>query len=166
MRIKIVVSKLSNRHNRSSFDCGEPELNTFLKEHATQYIKRGLCSVQVLLDGDLIIGYYTLSPFLIEPTELPIEVMMKYPRHPIPCWLLGRFAIDKRYQKQGLGEMLLIEVFKKVLDLSQDAGGYCIFVNAKNEVAKNFYKKFGFASFKDNDLSLYLPLKVIPIIKS
>jgi GNAT superfamily N-acetyltransferase len=161
MKIKFVISKLSDRHDRESFDSGDPELNIFLQKQATQYIKRGLCSVYVLMDSNLIIGYYSLSPSSISPTELPIEIMARYPRHPIPCWLLGRFAIDSRYQKQGIGGILLVEIFKKVLVLSKEAGGYCILVNAKNENVKNFYKKYGFISFKDNELNLFLPLKSI-----
>jgi GNAT superfamily N-acetyltransferase len=71
--------------------------------------------------------------------------------------ILGRFAIDKKYQGQGLGEKLLMAAFSKVIDIAQDAGGYCLVVDAKNEDVKNFYLKYGFKAFAGNILRLYLP---------
>ena len=57
-------TKLSASYDRSSFDCGNMELNTFLKEYATSFVKRKLCQVHVLVDNNAIIGFYTISPQL------------------------------------------------------------------------------------------------------
>ncbi|MDR1177048.1 MAG: GNAT family N-acetyltransferase [Treponema sp.] len=156
-------SALKNEHDRVSFDCGIPELNVFLKEQARSFIKRGLCAIHVFAEDNAIVGYYTLSAASLSAAELPFGAGQKYPqRLPVPCWILGRLAIDKKYQGQGLGKMLLLAACDKVLEMSHDAGGYCILVDAINEHAKGFYLKYGFLEFPDTPLRLYLPLASLP----
>ena len=48
-------------HRRCRFDCGVPTLNRYLRELATQDVRRGVASCFVALDADdAIIGSYTL----------------------------------------------------------------------------------------------------------
>jgi predicted GNAT family N-acyltransferase len=164
--LNIRFSCLDGEHEREAFDCGAPELNAFLKYQATQYIRRGLCAVHVFSDGNTVIGYYTLSSLSIEPTELSDNVAKRYPKMSIPCWLLGRLAVDIRFKGQGYGAQLLMAAFTKVLELEQQAGGYCLIVDAKNENIKPFYLKFGFIPVMDDELRLYIPLSSIRKINS
>jgi GNAT superfamily N-acetyltransferase len=139
-----------------------PELNAFLKEKARPYIKRGLCAVHVFSDNNAIAGYYTLSASSVKPAKMPPEIARKYPRSlPVPCWILGRLAVDKKFQGQGIGEALLMAACGKVLEMSQNAGGWCLIVDAKDEKAKQFYLKYGFQQFPESPLRLYLPLSSI-----
>ena len=95
-------SCLDDQHDRTAFDCGVPALNSFLKDQATQYVKRGLCSVHVFSEDNAVIGYYTLSPLSLEPAAFPHNIAKRYPQKlPIPCWLLGRLAVDKKYMGQA-----------------------------------------------------------------
>jgi len=153
-------TKLSASYDRSSFDCGNMELNTFLKEYATSFVKRKLCQVHVLVDNNAVIGFYTISPFTLDVRNFPEKIARKYPKSmPFPCWLLGKLALDKKYQGQKLGEKLLMAACEHAARLSNDdAGGFCIIVDAKDQNAKDFYLKYGFIAFKDDPLRLYLPL--------
>ena len=153
-------SKLLPSHDTSSFDCGNTELNSFLHNHAMSFMKRKLCLVHVLMDENIILGFYTLSPFTVDINTFPAKTARKYPKTmPLPCWLLGKLAVDKRYQKRGLGRELLMTACERAAKLSnEDAGGFCIIVDAKDGKAKDFYIKYGFMAFKDAPLRLYLPL--------
>ena len=153
-------TKLSTSHDISSFDCGNTDLNAFLKEHAVSFMKRKLCLVHVLVEGNAVIGFYTLSPFTIDVKTFPAKIARKYPKTmPFPCWLLGKLALDKRYQKSGFGEKLLMTACERASKLSiEDAGGFCLIVDAKDQKAKFFYIKYGFIPFEDTPLRLYLPL--------
>jgi predicted GNAT family N-acyltransferase len=161
----LVFSKLNKRFDRPSFDCGTAELNDFLKTGASSYIKRGLCAVHILSDKsfpETIIGYFSLSASAIQPQELPSEISKKYPGSlPVPCWLIGKLAVDRKFQRKGFGEILLLEALKKIVAYSQEAGGYCVVVDAKNENVKKFYTKYGFKAFLDEGLKLFLPLASI-----
>jgi GNAT superfamily N-acetyltransferase len=95
---------------------------------------------------------------------LPADLAKKYPKNlHVPCWILGRLAVDKRFQRKGLGEKLLMAAFSKVLDITQDAGGYCLIVDVKNNDVRNFYRKYGFLEFAGNSSRFYLPLASIPV---
>jgi hypothetical protein len=50
---------------------------------------------------------------------------------------------------------------RKVLEVFESAGGIGMFVDAKDEIAKRYYVRFGFISLPDNPLLLFLPLKTI-----
>ena len=153
-------TQLSSSHDLSVFDCGNPDLNAFLKEHAISFIKRKLCMVHVLVEGNTVIGFYTLSPFTLDVQGFPAKIARKYPKTmPFPCWLLGKLALDKKYQSRGLGEKLLMTACERAAKLSkEDAGGFCLIVDAKDQKVKNFYTKYGFIAFEDTPLRLYLPL--------
>jgi len=153
-------TQLSVSHDLSLFDCGNADLNDFLKNHAISFMKRKLCLVHVLDEGNTVIGFYTLSPFTIDVRTFPAKIARKYPKAmPFPCWLLGKLALDKKYQNRGLGEKLLMTACERAAKLSnEDAGGFCLIVDAKNPSAKNFYIKYGFIPFEDTPLRLYLPL--------
>lgn len=160
--LNLRFSRLDEKHDRTAFDCGVVELNSFLKHQATQYIKRGLCAVHVFSEGNAIIGYYTLSPLTLAPSVLPDNVAKKYPQKlSIPCWLIGRLAVDIKHKGRGFGARLLMAAFSQVLQLEQSAGGYCLVVDAKNEGVKPFYLKFGFKQILDDALRLYLPVASI-----
>jgi hypothetical protein len=57
----------SSRHERSSFDCGEPALNDYLKKYAKQDINRDFTRMHVIVkNGDTtntIYGYFTLNAY-------------------------------------------------------------------------------------------------------
>ena len=153
-------TRLSASYDLSSFDCGNADLNAFLKEHAISFMKRKLCLVHVLVEGNVVIGFYTLSPFTLDVQAFPAKIARKYPKAiPFPCWLLGKLALDAKYQNRGLGEKLLMTACERAAKLSkEDAGGFCLVVDAKDQKVKNFYIKYGFIAFEDTPLRLYLPL--------
>jgi predicted GNAT family N-acyltransferase len=159
-----VFSCLRAEHNRTSFSCGVPVLDSYLKERAKKDVKRGMCAVHVLAEETTIIGFYTLSPFTLKLTSLPVEVAKKYPSNMLlPCWLIGRLAVDLQFRRQNFGQVLLTDALYNVLTLAEKAGGYCVVVDAKNEEVKPFYIKYGFKPVIDDELRLYLPVSSIPV---
>ena len=155
-------SELLPVHDKSSFFCGVSVLDSYIKERARLDVKRGLCAVHVLAEGKKILGFYTLSPFTMQLQSLPAELSRKYPRNlMLPCWLLGRLAVDNKYKCQRIGETLLMDAETRVLALSKEAGGYCLVVDAINQQVKPFYEKYGFKPVLDDYLRLYLPLASI-----
>jgi predicted GNAT family N-acyltransferase len=157
-----VFTELKPEYDRASFSCGVPALDSYLKERARLDVKRGLCAVHVLAEGTKIIGFYTLSAFTMHMESLPPEIAKKYPSNMLlPCWLIGRLAVDLKHQNQKIGQLLMVDALKNALALSEQAGGYCVVVDAKTEEVKPFYKKYGFKPVIGDELRLYLPLGTI-----
>ena len=105
-----------------------------------------------------MLGFYTLSALSIDVTSLPERLSRKLPRHPVPCALIGRLAIDRSAQGHGLGRMLLADAIKRVVGAGDSVAIHALIVDAKNDEAKPFYEGFGFTPLRDDPMRLFLPL--------
>lgn len=146
-------------HDRSVFSCGSPSLDRYLREQASQDIKRLManCFVAVETATNAIAGYYTLSATNVPANELPPEVLKRLPRYPIlPAALVGRLAVDQNFHRKGLGSVLLADAALRIL--KGDMRAFAIIVDAKDENAVTFYRAQGFRSFASRPMSLFLPL--------
>ena len=74
---------------------------------------------------------------------------------------LGRLAVDQHYQGKGLGELLRVDALTRTRRVYAEAGGIGLFVDAIDERAASFYRRFGFAACPDNSLLLFPPVKVM-----
>lgn len=155
---------LEKKHNRKNFDCGNQELNEYLKRYARQNDKSGINKIFVAVKPDtplIINGYYTISSSTIKFQSLPEEQRKKLPAYPIPAALIGRLAVDLTCQGEGLGTELLVDALWRIVKTSSEIGIYAVRVDAIDKEAKQFYLKHEFIPFQDNSLSLFLPLKTI-----
>ncbi|MBC7531465.1 MAG: GNAT family N-acetyltransferase [Oligoflexus sp.] len=86
------------------------------------------------------------------------------PGYPLPSILLSRLAIEKSQQGKGYGPSLLKWVFSKAVEISADdyAPSFrFVHVDAIDQNAKKFYEKYGFKTFIDKPMSLYISLETI-----
>jgi GNAT superfamily N-acetyltransferase len=155
------IELLNKRHGRDGFDCGEPTLNDYLRRQAGQHQRRGFGKTYVAVDedGSTAIGFVTLSAGQIATEQLPVP--LKLPRYPAPMLRIGRLAVDKRWQGQGIGQDLLAFALRLALEFSERVGLYAVVVDAKHERAKAFYERLGFISCVEQPLCLYLPLSTL-----
>lgn len=153
------------KHDRTAFSCEHEPLNTYIKQQASQDIKKHVTAVFVLTpDGKTIAGYYTLSQYAVDSTSVPEETMrsLGLPKYKeLPATLLGRLARSLSFKGQRVGELLLMSALKQALDHSQRIASMAAVVDAKNDPAKTFYKKYGFLELPDHPNRLFLPMKTV-----
>jgi GNAT superfamily N-acetyltransferase len=156
-----------SRHKRSGFDCGIPVLNEWLATKAGQFEKRDLARVYVLVaSGEATVqGYYALSSHTVVYQALPEDQAQGLPRIDLPVVLIGRLAVDRSTQGQGLGEFLLIDALRRTEYLANKIGIGAVEVHAINEAARRFYERYGFLSLRDDPQHLFLPLHVVRKLK-
>ena len=154
------IEVLTQRHDRESFECGEPALNEFLRKFARQNQDREISRTFVAVRGAApkVLGYYTISAHSLEASRIPPEMARRFPRYPLPVVHLGRQATDRCVQGQGLGEILLWDALKKAVLASDLIGIHAMEVLAKTPEAKRFYEKYGFVPIPEDPLHLILPL--------
>lgn len=156
------VEKLGSDHEREPFDCGKELLNNFLKRLATQYRKKNLGQTYVVAAPDKrVIGYYTVSTSRVDFDNVPDDLRRQYPLIPIPVVLLGRLAVDRAFQGQGVGKTLLVSALRQAAELSHAVGIAAVEVHAIDDEARAFYLKYGFTSLVDDQHHLYLPIRTI-----
>ena len=148
------------KHDRSAFSCGVAELDGWFRQRAGQDDKRNVARVFVAVDDQRgIVGFYSLSSFTLTLTDLPEEFAKRLPRYDaIPAALIGRLARDERVRSEGVGALLLADAVRRVLGAAQSLAVFAIVVDAKNETAADFYRKFGFVTFPNRPLRLFLPV--------
>ena len=150
------------RHNRKDFDCEVDALNEYLHSMASQHSVKDNTRTYVLENSENpsnIVGYYTLTMTTIELSKLPPKLQKKHFNNHSSA-LIARLAVDKKYKHKKIGSQLLIDALKRVLNASDIVAFPMVIVDAKDGVAE-FYEKFGFSSFLNEDKKLYLPIATI-----
>ena len=159
------IELLAKSHDRDGFDCGSEPLNLFLKQTARQHAERGISRTFVLVDEAAtepkpIFGFFSLNICQIKSETLAPGEAKKLPRE-VSGVRLGRLAVAKARQRQGIGKVLLAAAMEKFMEIFNQAGGIGLFVDAKDQDAKRYYEQFGFVSMPSNELQLFLPVKTI-----
>jgi GNAT superfamily N-acetyltransferase len=158
-----VFEPLQSHHHRQDFDCGKPALNVFLQRHARQNADRnvGVTHVAVPTVGaGKILAYYTLLTRTVDAALVPAP---KLPRGEIGVALLGRLAVDKSAQGQGLGRLCLLRAMRQVEAASREIGLYALVLDALDDEARAWYLRlgWGFETLRDDPNHLFLPVATI-----
>jgi GNAT superfamily N-acetyltransferase len=137
----------------SGFSCGKHPLDDYFRRHAVGNDRSGISRAYVLRRGDSdpldrpsVLGFYTLSMAHAEPAPLAKALDARLPRYPMPVALIGRLAIDARAQGRRLGETLLLDALRRVVDAAGIVGCTGVIVDAKDEGAERFYARYDFVT--------------------
>ena len=148
-------------HDCVGFDCGVPALNDYLRKFASHHRRRGVSQTFVLVDDSAptqVLGYYTLSAAQLEAGSLSDAERKRLPRYPIPCIRMGRLAVSLASRGEGHGRLLIGLAVERCLKARQEVAAYALVVDAKDEIAVEFYRHYGFTACRDAPLTLYLAL--------
>ncbi|MBP7526705.1 MAG: GNAT family N-acetyltransferase [Syntrophorhabdaceae bacterium] len=162
---QLTISRLSASDTINHFDCTDTELNNFLCDDAIDHIK-ALLAVTYLLerDGELI-GYFSVLNDSIRHKDIPAKTPSRselkrllrkvpfkkrgYQSH--PAVKVGRFAISKDCQSNGLGSKMMDYIKGYFLD-NNKTGCRFITVDAyNNPKTLKFYQDNGFDFLTSKD---------------
>lgn len=154
------IEALSSAHDRGDFSSGVEPLDRYLRELATQDIKRRVSNCFVALDDDgVIAGYYTFAATSLPLTELSSEETKRLPRYALlPAGLIGRLAVDQRFQGRRLGGALVMDAAARAA--RGDPAIFALIVDAKDDGAAAFYEHLQFRRFLSKPMTLFLPLAI------
>jgi ribosomal protein S18 acetylase RimI-like enzyme len=157
------IMPLGSHHNRAAFSCGVESLDRYLQKQAGQDVAKHVAAVFVATpNGQTIAGFYTLSAHAISAGELPLGIARKLPRYPsVPVTLLGRLAVNKEFQSQGLGEILLLDALKRAMASTLEVASAALVVDAQDENARNFYLRYDFIPFLAQPSRLFYLMKSV-----
>ena len=163
MNLTLNIEPLAKAHNRTEFDCGDDALNHFLQKIAGQHMDKGLSKTFVLIDTEQpteIIAYMSLVACEVLADDIPHQWKKKYPDR-IPVAKLTKLAVAVEQQRNGYGEILLIDAMQKTLNASQTIGIAGLFVDAKHQQAKAYYHQFGFISLPEQLDNMFIAISTI-----
>jgi GNAT superfamily N-acetyltransferase len=151
---------LAEHHELDEFSSGEASLDDWLKKRARANHAGGASRVFVTCEGNRVAGYYSLSSSSVIHEIVPGHFRRNMP-DPIPTVLLGRLAIDKEWQGQGIGRSLFRDAAIRVSQAAEAIGVRGIVVHAISDEARKFWKAIGFSECPHVPMTLVVTLQDI-----
>lgn len=150
---------LGAEHRIADFQSGKPVMDDWLKRRALANQASGASRTFVVADAQGVVqGYYSLAAGAVDHAAAVSSIRRNMP-DPIPVMVLGRLAIDRRSQGQGLGADLLRDAVLRTTRLAQEVGIRALLVHALHEQARSFYLHHGFSESSLDPLMLMLRIK-------
>lgn len=150
---------LTEEHQIDSFDSGEPVLDEWLRRRARANQASGASRTYVVCEGKVVVAYYALASGAIVQAAVPRRFRRK--PDPTPVVVLGRLAVDRRYQGWGLGRALFGDAASRVAQAADTIGIRGIVVHAISEEARKFYIALGFDPCPNEAMTLVVTLRDI-----
>lgn len=154
----MLVLPLNDKHDRNSFDCGDADLNGWLKQIARQHKEKGVSATFVSAANETsveILGFYAISLAELVNANLPVQYGKRLPAK-VPVFRLGRLATASGHRGKGIGEFMLFDAIDRATRIAVEIGGIGLVVNAKPS-AVDFYQRYGFERMADHPQNLFLP---------
>ncbi len=161
MTASLHIEKLHRAHAVDRFTCGQPELDRFLVRHALQAQQANSSQTYIAVNGDEVVGFYTIVAGEVRHAEAPARVVKGMPRHPIPLLVLARLAVHTKAQGRGIGAGLLLDALGRTLQVADVIGVRALAVHAKDERAVAFYRHFGFTPSPTDVRHMFMMIKDI-----
>ncbi|MCO5155932.1 MAG: GNAT family N-acetyltransferase [Aquamicrobium sp.] len=153
------IEKLHRRHAVEVFDCGEDALNRFLIRFALPNQHANASQTYIGLADDAVIGFYTLVVGEARHDDAPERLIKGLARNPVPIMLLARLGVSVEWQGKGVGAGLLRDAVLRTLQAADIAGIRALAVHAKDDAARNFYRRFDFVESPTDPLHLFALIK-------
>ena len=149
---------LTEEHDLSDFDCGDDDLNDFLKNDALAQQNEKLNVTKLVICDGKILGYTSLLTDVlilknINDEQLKLKIKGKLgvtsKNRNIPAVKIGRLAIDKKYSGEGLGSHILRNIVHSLKAIGKNNVGFRFIIVEGYAKAFNFYVvKNGFEYLK------------------
>lgn len=154
---------LADRHDVGDFNSGEASLDDWLRRRARANQASGASRTYVVCEDERVVGYYALASGAVTVETAPGRFRRNMP-DPIPVAVLGRLAVDRTRQGQGIGRALFRDAALRVMNAADAIGIRGIVVHAISEQAKRFYLALGFDESPREPMMLMVTLADIRAI--
>ena len=160
---KLRIEKLSreNLHRTEAFDCGDPDLNEFLREDALNYSTGKIAVTYICLYKGKVAGFYCLANDAIEVKGKPKKVLNRLgkPQKTYPAIKIGGLGIGKGFARKGVGSRIIEITIGSTLAYSNNVGCRYLSVDAYDEPhVTQFYEKNSFMYLKTKERKRKIPM--------
>ena len=169
-KVRIVKLESTQKHMDliSDFDCGDDDLNEFLKKDSFRYYDGHLAVTYLIVYGqeNKVLGFYCLSADSIKIDGEDKETLVKLDKdlELYPAMKIGRLGIHTGFKRKHIGTFIIKHVSGTALLHSKDFGCRFVTVDAYNqEITRAFYANNGFRELtaskkKRRNVPMYLDL--------
>ncbi|HEX5325470.1 MAG TPA: GNAT family N-acetyltransferase [Acetobacteraceae bacterium] len=155
--MRVDTEPLGPQHDLDSFTSGQPPLDGWLRGRALRNQETGDSRTFVVAERGRVTGFYALSTGAAARVGLPGSLRRNAPE-PVPLLLLGQLAVDRDWQRRGLGAALLRDACRRAVSALGQVGFRALAAHPIDDAA-SFYCRFGWTPIPDSRP----PLLVLPV---
>ena len=163
--VRLQVEPLDrDRHDRASFTCGEPRIDTYLKTRAAGLMDVEGTRVWVARfeSSSEIVAFYAMNAHAIDAIAVPKNLQRKLPRdHPIGAVFLSNIGTARAYQGKGVGSFMISDAFRRAVTAADAIGAAFIVLDTLNENAARLYHRAGFIPLPEPKGRMLIPMKQV-----
>jgi len=142
------------------FDCGDNDINYFLKNLAipNQYRKLSNTYIFYLEENKRLVAYFSILASQLNTGDARIYGIDK-----IPIVLLGRMGVDKNFRGNNIGRAMINIAVKKALEASKLIACRLLLIETSLDMKSYYLEKInlGFEWFKDRKAFSILVLDLL-----
>jgi GNAT superfamily N-acetyltransferase len=148
---------LAAAHETDGFRSGRESLDAWLGRRARKNQISGASRTYVVCEGARVVAYYALASSAVVADATPGRFRRNMPDF-IPVVVLGRVAVDERWQGKGLGRALVRDAGLRVAQAADVIGIRGLVARAFSGEARRFYEQLGFEPSPIDPMTLMITL--------
>jgi GNAT superfamily N-acetyltransferase len=103
-----------------------------------------------------VLGFYSLCVATLAKKSFP-----GFGQRPIPALYLAMIGVELAQKGFGFGTALMTDTFERAVLVAENAGAYCLFLDAVDFATVAFYKKIGFEVLIEGDLKMFIAIETL-----
>lgn len=131
-----------------NFDCGDRDLNEFIRRDSFAYDEKMLAKTYVVVFRGEIAGFFSIctDAIRLSKEERFEEFGIAKPHPDYPAVKIARLAVSLKRKGQGIGSFMTTFAIGKAIQISKEAGCRYVTVDAYPEQSSFYGKKCGFVT--------------------
>lgn len=118
---QVQAVRLSRVYDLSKFDCGDKDINEFLKQDAIIYQDKKIAATTLFIYREEVIGFFSTAA---DSIKLKLEEKQGHfvdgkPIHEFPAIKIARLGRDIKYKNQNIGLSILKKAIGHILECSE-----------------------------------------------
>lgn len=151
--------KLERSDIRDGFDSGSRELDEWINRYALQDQRANSATTYVTCVKKLVVGFYSITVGAVAKGSAPTAIARSAPPE-VPCILISRLAVDRSWQRQGVGAGLLRDALERSALLSNAVAARAVMIHARDSEARSFFMgQLDFQPSPLDDLQLMISMR-------
>lgn len=143
---ELAIVPLNKGLRIENFDCGDCDLNEFIRHDSFAYDEKMLAKTYVVISKGEIAGFFSICTDAIRMSkeERLEEFGIAKPHPDYPSIKIARLAVAIGRKGQGIGTFMAMHAIGKAIEISKEAGCRYVTVDAYPEQASFYGQKCGF----------------------
>jgi GNAT superfamily N-acetyltransferase len=156
--------KLQRSDIRDGFESGSRELDEWITRYALQDQRANSATTYVSCSRGLVVGYYSIAVGAVAKAMAPTAIARTASAE-VSCILISRLAVDRNWQRQGIGAGLLRDALERTALLSNAVAARAVIIHARDIEARSFFtSQLDFQPSPMDDLQLMISMKDVQTI--